>query len=294
MQRRLAIQIMSGALFGATLTYQRGLRMLDQFLSKTTTPTMPLLFIGHGSPMNAIETNHYTKVLSNLGSVLDRPRVILVISAHWTTLGTKVTAMPWPKTIHDFYGFPSSLFEVKYPAPGSPELANQLAQQISTPQIQLDTEQWGLDHGTWSVLKHLYPAANIPVVQLSIDLQQPPAYHFQLGQQLNQWRRQGVLVIGSGNLVHNLQRVSWEPTAMPFDWAVEFDQWVKSKLLSRDFNSLMKDFYQTSAGRLSHPTTEHYYPLFYILGAAQSQDELHFEFEDIQNASIAMRSFRLG
>lgn len=294
MNRRRAIQLTGGVLLGSALVNSGSLSMLKQLVSPGKTPRMPLLFIGHGSPMNAIDTNNYTKALAKLGQSLLRPRLILVVSAHWLTSGTWVTAMQSPKTIHDFYGFPPALFEVQYPAPGSPELANLVQQLTLSPGIQPDLSEWGLDHGTWSVLRHLYPAADIPVVQLSLDMGQPPSYHFGIGQQLGQLREQGVLVIGSGNLVHNLRQLRWEAQAKPFDWAIEYDQWIKAKLIARDFTSLTKNFKDSLAAQFSHPTWEHYFPLLYILGASAPQDELTFEYEEIQNASISMRSFRLG
>ncbi len=258
------------------------------------TERMPVLFIGHGSPMNAIEINNYTKTLNALGKNLPKPKAILMVSAHWMTEGTYITEMQNPKTIHDFYGFPQKLFDVQYPAPGSPEIAKLVQETVLVPKVHGDKEMWGLDHGTWSVLRHMYPDADIPVMQLSIYMAQPPEYHVKLGQQLSKLRDQGVLILGSGNLVHNLRQIKWEPNAQPFDWAVEFDQWLKEKLMDRDFKAVQNDFHKTKAGQLSVPTLDHYFPLHYILGAAESSDELKFEYEEMQNGSISMRSFRLG
>lgn len=252
---------------------------------------MPVLFIGHGSPMNALANNDYTRALNLLGKTIEKPKAILMISAHWMTRGTAVTAMAHPKTIHDFYGFPKALFDIQYPAPGSTELAHVLIDQIGSPHILPDTNEWGLDHGTWSVLKHLYPEANIPVLQLSMDMTKPAEYHFEIGKKLKFLREQGVLIIGSGNIVHNLRQIDWEEKATPFDWAVEFDQWVKEKAEKHDFSSLVKDYAQSKSGQLSVPTPDHYYPLLYILGAVEDNDQLSFPYEEIQNASIAMRSF---
>jgi len=260
----------------------------------TMTERMPVLFIGHGSPMNAIEINNYTKTLNALGKNLPKPKAILMVSAHWMTEGTYITEMQNPKTIHDFYGFPQKLFDVQYPAPGSPEIAKLVQETVLVPKVHGDKEMWGLDHGTWSVLRHMYPDADIPVMQLSIYMAQPPEYHVKLGQQLSKLRDQGVLILGSGNLVHNLRQIKWEPNAQPFDWAVEFDQWLKEKLMDRDFKAVQNDFHKTKAGQLSVPTLDHYFPLHYILGAAESSDELKFEYEEMQNGSISMRSFRLG
>lgn len=258
------------------------------------TERMPVLFIGHGSPMNAIEINNYTKTLNALGKNLPKPKAILMVSAHWMTEGTYITEMQNPKTIHDFYGFPQKLFDVQYPAPGSPEIAKLVQETVLDPKVHGDKEMWGLDHGTWSVLRHMYPDADIPVMQLSIYMAQPPEYHVKLGQQLSKLRDQGVLILGSGNLVHNLRQIKWEPNAQPFDWAIEFDQWLKEKLVDRDFKAVQNDFHKTKAGKLSVPTLDHYLPLHYILGAADSRDELKFEYEEMQNGSISMRSFRLG
>lgn len=243
--------------------------------------------------MNAIDDNPYTQMLTALSSRLPKPRAILVISAHWMTEGTWVTGMAHPKTIHDFYGFPKKLFDVRYPALGSPEIAKLIQNKFLDPKVHLDTEAWGLDHGTWSVLRHMYPKADIPVLQLSIYMAQPSEYHTKIGQELSQLRDEGILIIGSGNLVHNLRTIRWEPNAKPYDWAIEFDDWIKKKLEDRDFSPVLKDFHKTKAGKLSVPSMDHYYPLHYILGAASDTDKLNFEYEEIQNGSISMRSFSL-
>lgn len=256
---------------------------------KYSGPKMPALFIGHGSPMNALADNNFTKSLEQLGKKIATPNAILCISAHWMTEGTWVTGMERPKTIHDFYGFPQALFDVQYPALGSLEIANQITTNVSDPKINIDQEIWGLDHGTWSVLRHMYPNADVLVLQLSIDLSQPPEYHFKLGQELAKLRDKGVLIVGSGNIVHNLRKLNWDENARPFDWAIEFDQWVKDKIIKRDFNPLQSDFLKSESGKLSIPTPDHYYPLLYTLGASNSSDEMQFEYEEIQNASISMR-----
>ena len=255
---------------------------------------MPTLFFGHGSPMNAIEENDFTKTLSNLGKTLPVPNAILMISAHWMTKGTLITGMDKPKTIHDFYGFPEALFSVQYPASGSPEKVKEVVNTISDPDINLDLDKWGLDHGTWSVLKHLYPQANIPVFQLSLDMTKPMLFHFELGQKLKFLRDQGVMIIGSGNIVHNLRQIRWGSSASAYDWAIDFDEWVKGKALDRDFKSLIDDPLKTQAGKLSVPTLDHYLPLLYILGASDEKDQLHFDYEGFQNSSMSMRSFRFS
>ncbi|MAE58830.1 MAG: 4,5-DOPA dioxygenase extradiol [Halobacteriovorax sp.] len=253
----------------------------------------PVLFLGHGSPMNAIAENNFTKKLNKLAQEIPIPKAILIISAHWETKGSWLTGMEKPKTIHDFYGFPKSLYEVQYPAPGSPELVSKIQREIKTPSIHNDQNQWGLDHGTWSVLRHIYPNANIPIVQLSIDKTKPFEYHYELGQQISFLREQGVLIMGSGNIVHNLKKISWQEDAPIHGWALEFDQWVKKRAQERDFESLVKKATNTKAGQLSIPTPEHYLPLLYVLGAGGKDGDLIFDIEEIQNASIAMRSFRL-
>ncbi|WP_238585381.1 4,5-DOPA dioxygenase extradiol [Legionella steigerwaltii] len=255
---------------------------------------MPLLFIGHGCPMNAVQNNKFTLSLRALGSKIPQPKAIVCISAHWLTEGTWVTHMPNPRTIHDFYGFPKKLFNISYPAPGSPETAELIKTIVTCVPIRLDDEQWGLDHGTWSVMRHVYPRANIPIVQLSIDLEQPVEFHYQIGQQLQLLRERDILIVSSGNLVHNLSKISWECKSKPYDWAIEFDQWIKKKLIARDFAALRTHYSDTISGQLSVPTMDHYYPLLYILGAARNEDELVFIYEGIENSSISMRTFSWG
>lgn len=255
---------------------------------------MPVLFVGHGSPMNAIADNAYTRTLNKLGAKLPRPKAVLCISAHWMSEGTWITEMRHPRTIHDFYGFPQALFDVQYPAPGSPEIAEEIQQVIASPRIHGDIEMWGLDHGTWSVLRHLYPAADVPVMQLSLYMAKPNEYHFELGQKLSALREKGILILGSGNIVHNLRRLRWEENAAPFDWAVECDEWMKEKIQARDFKALIHDFQNSEAGKLSVPTLDHYLPLLYVLGASRPDDKLTFEYEEIQNGSISMRSLSFG
>lgn len=267
---------------------------LRSLFKKKSSYQMPSLFIGHGSPMNAIEDNPYTRSLNLLGQSIEKPQAILCISAHWMTEGTWITHMDRPKTIHDFYGFPQPLFDVQYPAPGRPDIAEAIQKELSSEKIHLDHDAWGLDHGTWAVLRHMYPSADIPVMQLSLDMSQPPEYHFKLGQELAKLRQMGILIIGSGNIVHNLRQIQWGSNPKPFDWCIEFDEWFKNKLVLRDFKALQNDILNTHAGRLSVPTMDHYYPLLYIIGSCQTNDELKFEYEEIQNSSISMRSFSFG
>ncbi|HVW10475.1 MAG TPA: 4,5-DOPA dioxygenase extradiol [Bryobacteraceae bacterium] len=255
---------------------------------------MPVLFIGHGNPMNALLDTAFTRKLSELGRELPRPKAVLCISAHWMTEGTWITHMRHPKTIHDFYGFPQELFDVQYPAPGDPATAERISRDPSDPSIHPDNEIWGLDHGAWSVLRHMYPAADIPVLQLSLNIVQGPEFHFALGEKLKYLRHEGILIIGSGNIVHNLRRIDFADNARPFDWAIEFDAWVKQRLEDRDYNAIVHDARRSQAGKLSIPTPEHWYPILYALGAADNAEPLRFEHEGIENASISMRCLSVG
>ena len=280
---------------GGTVMAGLSLKTIDGLLNlKDNAVKMPLFFLGHGSPMNALADNDFTRTLRHLGEKVPEPIAILCVSAHWMTEGSWITHMDKPKTIHDFYGFPQALFDIKYPAPGKPEIAESIQSLMTDPKIHLDHEMWGLDHGTWSVLMHMYPEANIPVMQLSIYMEQPPEYHVKLGQELGKLRDKGVLIVSSGNLVHNLRRINWDEKARPYEWALEFDEWVKDKLLKRDFKSLQNDFLKSEAGRLSVPTPDHYYPFLYTIGAASDSDEMKFEYEEIQNGSISMRCVSFG
>ena len=264
-------------------------------IGKPTSDRMPVVFIGHGNPMNAIAQNDFSQTLTKLGKELPTPRAILVVSAHWLTAGTWVTGMQKPRTIHDFYGFPEELFAVQYPAPGSPEVAAEVKAQVEKPVVHIDENSWGLDHGTWSVLRHVYPQANIPVIQLSIDMSEPPQFHLDLGQKLAKLRDQGVLIVGSGNIVHNLRQIRWGgDSSFAFDWATEFDEQVKQALLSGNHSELLTKLPESSAGRLSVPTPDHYYPLLYAVGAATKNEEPRFIYEGIEMGSISMRTLVYG
>lgn len=256
-----------------------------------TAQRMPIFFIGHGSPMNALTHNPFTRSLERMAALCLRPRAVLCISAHWMTEGTWVTHMERPRTIHDFSGFPQELFDIRYPAPGSPETADLVRTTVVHSGIKADDEMWGLDHGAWLVLRHMYPEAHIPVVQLSLDMARPPEEHFRLGEQLRALREQGILIVGSGNIVHNLQLLRWEPEAQPFDWALEFDEWMKARIVQRDYLPLFGEFAASKAGQLSVPTPDHYLPVLYTLGASDEEDQLRFEYEGIEHASISMRTF---
>lgn len=289
MNRRQALAAIGGGLvFSGIWRYGMNKRKTE------TSQRMPVLFLGHGSPMNAIETNEFTRSLNALGKKLPRPRAILCVSAHWMTEGTWVTSMRNPRTIHDFHGFPKSLFDVQYPAPGSPEVAGLIRSTVKDPAIHADDSQWGLDHGTWAVLRQLYPEADIPVLQLSLDIKRAAEFHYELGRRLKALREEGILIVSSGNIVHNLRQIRWEPDAKPFDWAIEFDAWTKDRLMERDHSRLVTDFLSSKAGLLSVPTPDHYYPLLYTLGASDERDELSFAYEGIQNGSISMRAVAFG
>ena len=253
---------------------------------------MPVLFLGHGSPMNAIKENDFVKGFRESSQDIPTPRAILCVSAHWETRGSYVTAMEHPRTIHDFGGFPKELFEVEYPAPGSPELAREIQTTILSIHIQMDHE-WGLDHGAWSVIKHLYPDADIPVIQLSLDRYQGPRYHYELARELAKLRDKGVLIIGSGNMVHNLRMVAWdklsgEPYA--YDWAEEANEKMKSMILSGDHRSLMEYEKQGRAFSLAIPSPEHYLPLLYTLGLKDDQDQISFFNDATVGGSLSMTS----
>lgn len=258
-----------------------------------TETRLPALFLAHGSPMNAIEDNDFTRALTALGEALPRPKAVLCVSAHWLTRGSAVTGMKNPRTIHDFGGFPEALYRVRYPAPGSPELAARVKDALGG-KAAIDESEWGLDHGAWSVLKFLYPKADVPVVQLGIDYGASAKTHFDLGRKLRPLRDEGVLIVGSGNVVHNLRHLDFDADAEPFDWAVEFDAWTKARLEARDFEPLLGDLSAAPSGRMSVPTPDHYDPLLYVLGAAHDAEKARFEYEGIQNGSISMRSVSFG
>jgi 4,5-DOPA dioxygenase extradiol len=261
-----------------------------------STHLMPALFIGHGSPMNGIEDNEFSRQWSILGKEIPKPSAVLVVSAHWLTRGTWITAMAHPKTIHDFGGFPQELFEVQYPAPGSPTLAKETSKLITTVPVGLDHE-WGLDHGTWMVVRHMYPEANTPVLQLSIDYYESPDFHFRLGKELGELRKRGVLIIGSGNMVHNLRMVAWDKLNEPefgFDWALEMNALFKSKIEIQDHRDLIDYRNLGQAGKLAIPTPDHYFPLLYLLGIQEEKEEVSFFNDKAVGGSLTMTSVRFG
>lgn len=256
---------------------------------------MPLLFIGHGSPMNGIESNEFSQSWANMGRQIEIPSAVICISAHWLTKGTFVTAMEHPKTIHDFGGFPKALFDVQYPAPGNAALANETKNLITKTNVGLDHD-WGLDHGTWTVVKHMYPNANIPVLQLSIDYYQSPQYHYELAKELAVLRRKGVLIIGSGNMVHNLRMVQFgaQNPNFGFDWALEMNETFKKNILTKNHQSLIDYEKLGPAAKLAIPTPDHYYPLLYILGMQENKEEATIFNDTAVMGSLTMTSVKIG
>jgi 4,5-DOPA dioxygenase extradiol len=252
---------------------------------------LPALFIGHGNPMNALADNEFTRALGRLAAELPRPEAVLVVSAHWLTRGTKVLSAAAPRTIHDFGGFPPELYAVEYPAPGAPEKAQLVKEMLA--EAALD-DTWGLDHASWAVLKHMWPAADVPVFELSLDITAPPQRHWELGQRLAPLRDQGALVVGSGNIVHSFAGVDWDPGATPHPWAVEFDAWVADALVRGDDAALVH--YETAgrSARLSVPTNDHYLPLLYPAAMASAGEEVTFPYAGIEMASMSMRCVRFG
>lgn len=257
---------------------------------------LPVLFIGHGSPMNGIEDNEFSRTWSKFGNEIPKPKAVLVISAHWLTNGTHITAMNNPKTIHDFGGFPQALFDVNYPAKGNPELAKYTSELITSTNVGLDHD-WGLDHGTWTVVRHMYPNADIPVLQLSIDYNKPAEYHYNLAKQLASLRKKGVLIIGSGNMIHNLRMVAWDKLSeveYGFDWAIEMNTLFKEKIGNNDFKSLLDYEKLNKAAKLAIPTPDHYFPLIYAMALQDNNDEVRFFNDKLVGGSLNMTSVKWG
>ena len=276
---------------------------LESLKSLPFTPRMPVLFLGHGSPMNAIEDNEYRRSWQELGSQFGKkwptPRLVLCISAHWLSRGWWLTAMAKPKTIHDFGGFPQELFDQQYPAPGAPEAARAIGMAMRQPDthkpLALDEQEWGLDHGTWSVLKPMFPQADIPVIQLSMDYGRPPAEHYALGQQLRALRERGVLIVGSGNIVHNLRAMQRTVSSdQAYDWAIEFDRVIGEHIAQGRLDALSGFQSLGQVAQMAHPTHEHYLPLLYAAGAVQPGEDPQSFNASFQGASISMRSVIWG
>lgn len=256
--------------------------------------SLPTIFFGHGNPLNALLENDYTRDWARIGNQLPRPKAILCVSAHWYVPATAVTTSAKPRTIHDFGGFPQELYQVEYPAPGSPDLARRVRDMLAPVSVEFD-ERWGLDHGTWSVLCHVFPQADIPVVQLSIDETQPPEYHYEIGKRLAPLRDEGILIIGSGNIVHNLHTYAWGRRKIePFDWAVRFEKQARELLLNGEHAPLIA--YET-LGRdamLSVPTPEHYLPLLYVIAASKESEQVSFPVEGVDGGSVSMLAVQFG
>ncbi|GAB3218308.1 4,5-DOPA dioxygenase extradiol [Algoriphagus aestuariicola] len=294
MNRRSFLSILG---IGGTSIYgAMNLNTLNSILGPLeNTPKMPVLFLGHGSPMNAIEDNQFVRGFRQISTEIEVPKAILVVSAHWETSGTRVTAMQNPPTIHDFGGFPKALFEVQYPAPGSPELAKEIHQTVQSMEVHLD-EQWGLDHGAWTVIRHMYPEANIPVVQLSLDYRKSPREHYDLARELVKLREKGILIVGSGNVVHNLRMVHWQKLNEPYgyDWAIEANTKIKENILNGNHKDLINFRQLGRAFDLAIPTPEHYLPLLYTLGLQGKGEDVSLFNDEPLGGSLTMTSVKIG
>jgi len=263
--------------------------------SLENTPKMPVLFLGHGSPMNAIEENEFVQGFRTVSSEIETPKAIIVVSAHWESQGTRVTAMEHPPTIHDFGGFPKALYEVQYPAPGMPELAEEVKNMARSTDVHLD-DKWGLDHGAWTVIRHMYPNADIPVIQLSLDYYKTPQQHYELAQELAHLREKGILIVGSGNMVHNLRMVHWQKMndTFGYDWANEANDKMKQFILDGNHQALINFSEQGKAFNLSIPTPEHYLPLLYALALQDKKDEISIFNDEPVGGSLTMTSVKIG
>jgi 4,5-DOPA dioxygenase extradiol len=276
-------------------SHLQSLRQFSAQFPRRSRP-MPVLFIGHGSPMNGIEDNAFSRGWRDIVKGDDLPSAVVVVSAHWLTRGTWVTAMEAPRTIHDFGGFPPALYQVQYPAPGAPDLAHAISNWVESVPVHPDHE-WGLDHGTWAVVRHMFPDAQVPVVQVSIDYHQPGQWHYDLGVELAELRHRGVLVIGSGNMVHNLRMVAWDKLGVHdfgFDWAREMHEIFKQKITDRAHTDLVDYQAMGEAARLAVPTPDHYFPLLYVLGMTQPQESPNFFNDVLVGGSLNMTSVKFG
>jgi len=294
MNRRSFLE--AAILFPSALNAMKSNAMNQLLTSGENTPPMPVLFVGHGSPMNAIEENEFVEGWRNLGKTIPRPKAILCISAHWETKGTYVTAVQKPQTIHDFGGFPKALFDVQYPAPGSPELAHETKRIITKTTVGLD-EKWGLDHGAWSVIRRIYPEADVPVIEMSMDYSQGPQYHYELGKQLAALRNKGVLIIGSGNLVHNLRMVAWDKMNEPeygFDWAITANNKFKQLIQEGNHKDLINYAALGREVQLAIPTPDHFLPLLYTLAVKDKNEAVSFLNDKPVMGSLTMTSVRIG
>lgn len=294
MTRKNFIQYL-GLLAIAGTAFKRN-ELYSMIKTKDNSVLMPALFVGHGSPMYAIEENEFVQTWRKLGNELPKPRAILAISAHWETRGTQITAMKHPQTIHDFGGFPQALYDVQYPAPGSPELAGETIRTVKNSVVTPD-ERWGLDHGTWSVIRRIYPDADIPVVQLSLDYNKTPQQHYDLAKELATFRKQGILIVGSGNIVHNLRQVAWDKPddeAYGHDWAIEANELVKKLILKGDHQPLINYNSLGTAMQLAAPTPDHFLPLLYTLALKQDDEKVSFFNDKAVMGSLTMTSVKIG
>jgi 4,5-DOPA dioxygenase extradiol len=297
MERKHFIKVIAG---GALMMSLQGFRKFTEELTAGEA-LMPVLFVGHGSPMNAIEDNEFTLRWKEMGKQIPVPKAVVIVSAHWLTKGTHVTAMEHPKTIHDFGGFPKSLFDVEYPAPGSPAIAQETASLIKSTNVGMDHD-WGLDHGAWSVVKQMYPQANIPMIQLSIDYHQSPQYHYDLAKQLMGLRKKGVLILASGNMVHNLGMIQFPKNAgsdpfsaeYGFDWTLELNKIFKDKIAHGDHKALINYEQLHKAAKLGIPTPDHYYPLLYAMALQDKKDDISFFNDKAVGGSLTMTSVKIG
>ena len=280
----------SGIIIGTKLN---AMKMINETMENT--PKMPVLFLGHGSPMNAIEENEFVQGFRHISSEIEIPKAILVISAHWETKGTQVTAMEKPATIHDFGGFPKALYDIQYPAPGMPQLAREVKSMAKNTEVSLD-EKWGLDHGAWTVIRHMYPQANIPVIQLSLDYYKKPQQHYELAKELYELRHKGILIVGSGNLVHNLRMVHWQKLNenYGYDWANEANDKMKQLILDGNHQALINYSKLGKAFELSIPTPEHYLPLLYALALQDNKEEIKIFNDEPVAGSLTMTSVKIG
>lgn len=290
MERLKFLKIMAALPFGAE-GISEFYNQVKNFPDEET--KMPVLFIGHGSPLNALQENAFTVALRKTGASLPKPTAIMVVSAHWLTKGTFVTASAQPERIYDFYGFPKEMYQIRYPAPGAPEFAT-LTTEVQKEKIIMPDHEWGIDHGAWTVLLHMFPSADIPVYQLSIDYKNSMQEHYELASALKVLRKKGVLIIGSGNITHNLGKIDWNIDAKPFDWALEFDEKIKKNILSGNHQEFIGYEKWGSIATLSHPSNDHYIPLLYSAGLAEKNEPVTFIYEGFHHGSLSMRCIRFG
>lgn len=293
MKRKDFIFSLTGGLL--TMGSLAGLKRISDSLQQQD-EKMPVLFVGHGSPMNGIEQNEFSLEWEKTGKDLQTPKAILVISAHWLTNGTHITAMDFPKTIHDFGGFPEELYKVQYPVPGNRQLAQETKELIKSTDVGLNHD-WGLDHGSWTVVRRIYPDATIPVLQLSIDYTKRASYHYNLAKELSALRKKGVLIIGSGNMIHNLSMIAWDKLEQPgygYDWAIEIHELFRKKITDGDHTSLINYETLSKSAKLAIPTPDHYYPLMYILGLQEKNETPAFFNDKLVGGSLNMTSVKFG